>query len=124
MMPPLPHPLLRVLSPGRPQRSPPPVPGPSSSPTSIPGDWLPTPSSITRFHSLRAKPISLCEKLDVNFFVAEKFGFVDKLLRDNCLGLLVLRHVVYPRLVCLFYANLEVKSGTNGFCFETLVKSS
>ena len=55
--------------------------------------------------------------------MTEKFGFVDKLLRDNCVGLLELGNVIYPRLICLFYANLEVKSGAHGLCFETLIKS-
>jgi len=59
----------------------------------------------------------------VNFFVTEEFGFVEKLLQDNYLGLLELSDVVYPRLVRLFYANLEVKFGANGVCFETLIKS-
>jgi len=59
----------------------------------------------------------------VDFFRTENFGFVDKLLRDNCLGLLELGNVIYPRLIRLFYANLEVKSDACGLCFETLVKS-
>ena len=54
--------------------------------------------------------------------MSEQFGFVEKLLRDNCLGLLELGDV-YPRLVLLFYANLEVKSSAHGVFFETLVKS-
>jgi len=55
--------------------------------------------------------------------MTEKFGFVDKLLWDNFVGLLELGNVIYARLIHLFYANLEVKSGAHGLCFETLVKS-
>jgi len=50
----------------------------------------------------------VCEKLDVPFFTSKKLGFFEKLIKDKCLGLLDLSDVVYPRLVRLFYAKLEM----------------
>jgi len=58
----------------------------------------------------------------VQFFASEKFGFYEKLIKDNCLGLLTLGNVVYPRLVRLFYANLELKSTSGGVSVESFVK--
>jgi len=44
-------------------------------------------------------------------------------VKDKCLGLLYLGNAVYPRLVRLFYANLETKATANGVFFESVVKS-
>ncbi|KAJ8438851.1 hypothetical protein Cgig2_023043 [Carnegiea gigantea] len=44
-------------------------------------------------------------------------------LQDNCLGLLDLGDVVYPRLVRLFYTNLETKSTPKGVFFVRNVKT-
>jgi len=64
----------------------------------FPGDWLPSPASQSRFQSFRSKPISVCDELDISFFSSEQFGFLEKLVKDKCLGLLDLGDVVYPRL--------------------------
>ena len=61
--------------------------------------------------------------MDVQSFATEKFGFFDKLVKDNCFGMLTLWSVVYPGLVKLFYANLELKSTLDGVSFESIVKS-
>jgi len=37
----------------------------------FPGDWLPSPASQLRFQSFRSKPVSICDKLDISFFVSE-----------------------------------------------------
>ncbi|KAJ8433129.1 hypothetical protein Cgig2_004867 [Carnegiea gigantea] len=76
-----------------------------------------------RFQFFCNKPISIHEKLDVPFFTTEKLGFFEKLLKDNCLGLLNLGDVVYLRLVRLFYVNLETKSTPKSVFFVSLVKS-
>ena len=102
--------------------SPPPLP-PHRLLDQFPGDWLPSPSSQSRFQSLRAKSISVCDKLDISFFASEQFEFFEKLVKDKCLGLLDLGNVVYPRLVRLFYANLKTKTTANGVFFESVVKS-
>ena len=60
--------------------------------------------------------------MDVQFFATEKFGFFDKLIQDNCLGLLTLANVVHPWLVRIFYANLELRSTPDGASFESIVK--
>lgn len=44
-------------------------------------------------------------------------------MKDKCLGLLDVGDTVYPRLVKLFYANLENKTTSSGVFFETVVKS-
>jgi len=44
-------------------------------------------------------------------------------VKDRCLGLLDLGDVVYPRLVRLFYANLETKTSASGVFFESVVKA-
>ena len=61
--------------------------------------------------------------MDILFFASTQFEFFEKLINDICLGLLDLGDVVYPRLVRLFYVNLEIKSSANGVFFESLVKS-
>lgn len=64
----------------------------------------------------------MSEKLDVPFFTSTKLGFFEKLIKDTCLGLLELSDVVYPRLVWLFYANMETKSTPKGMFFMSIVK--
>ncbi|KAJ8435764.1 hypothetical protein Cgig2_030673 [Carnegiea gigantea] len=87
---------------------------------SIPGEWLPTLESQQRHNFFHNRSISVCDKLDVQFFGIEKFGY-KRLIKDNCLGLPDLGDVVYPHLVWLFYANLETKMGGNGVYFVGLV---
>ena len=57
----------------------------------------------------------------MQFFASEQFGFYDKLITDNYLGLLTLGNVVYPWLVWLFYANLELKSTSEGISVKSFV---
>ncbi|KAJ8435532.1 hypothetical protein Cgig2_014451 [Carnegiea gigantea] len=90
---------------------------------SIPGEWLSTSASQDRYNSFRTCSISVCEKLDIQFFRSEKFAFLEKLAKDNCQGLRKIGDIVYPRLVRLFYANLETKIGANGVYLVSLVKS-
>uniref|UniRef100_A0A7C9A3Y1 Uncharacterized protein n=1 Tax=Opuntia streptacantha TaxID=393608 RepID=A0A7C9A3Y1_OPUST len=99
----------------------PPLPsGPPTEP--IPGEWLPHPTSKQEFRAFSSKVISVCDELDVQFFASEKFGFYDKLIKDNCLGSLTLGNVVYPQLVRLLYAHLELKSTSDGVSVESIVK--
>jgi len=75
-------------------------PQPFGSPSdATPGEWFLTPSSKQKFQSFSSKSISICDELDVQFFASEQFGFYDKLITDNYLGLLTLGNVVYPWLV-------------------------
>ncbi|KAJ8435565.1 hypothetical protein Cgig2_020027 [Carnegiea gigantea] len=50
-------------------------------------------------------------------------GFFEKLAKHNCMRLLNLGDSVYPRLVRLFYANLEVKATPNGIFLKSIVKN-
>lgn len=86
------------------------------------GEWFPTLVSQNRFLQFQNRSISVCEKLDTQFFRAENFELLDKLLKDSCMGLLDLGETVYPRLVQLFYANLEAKVGVNGMYLVSLRK--
>ena len=98
-------------------------PLPSGSPTdTTPGEWLLTPSSKQRFQTFSSKSISVFYELDVQFFAFGNLGFYEKLIKDNCLGLLTFGNVVYPRLVQLFYTNLELKSTSDGVSVESSVK--
>lgn len=65
----------------------------------------------------------MCKKLDVPFLTSEKLGFLEKLVKDNCLSLLDLGNVVYPHLMQLFYTNLETKSTPKGMILMSTVKA-
>ena len=62
--------------------------------------------------------------VDVPFFTSAKLRFFEKLIKDNCLGLLELGDVVYPRLVKLFYVNLETKITPEGMLFISNMKAA
>ncbi|KAJ8423804.1 hypothetical protein Cgig2_006678 [Carnegiea gigantea] len=64
----------------------------------------------------------MCEKLDVSFFIDEKLGFLEKLIKHKCFRLLDLGDIVYPQLVKSFCANLETTSTANGMFFVSIVK--
>ena len=88
---------------------------------SIPKEWLSISASQDRYNAFRTRSISVCEKLDIQFFRSEQLAFVEKLAKDNCLGWCELGDIVYSHLVRLFYANLETKMDANGVYLVSLV---
>ncbi|KAJ8438356.1 hypothetical protein Cgig2_015283 [Carnegiea gigantea] len=89
---------------------------------SILGEWFSTSVNQDRYNSFCTQSISVCEKLDLQFFGSEQLAFIEKLAKDNCL-LCELGDIMYPLLVRLFYANLEMKMDANGMYLASFVKS-